>query len=145
MTIIAFTDPARPERFSTADDRPDMLDVVLGETVILRSDGHPITDITAVAVPSDDSYEPGEGDQIAITPLVVGRYHFNVKTNDGRDTPVSLIVCEPETLARIPDRSNSGHGAVNKRRVLRELGRFAPDFTGLAAQIENRNLAQYGA
>jgi hypothetical protein len=88
----------------------------------------------------DDEAQP-----LTITASTVGRYHYRAHTADGVDTDVSLIVCEPAALARVPERTNDGNREVDRRRVLRELARYDAAFNGLASELANKPLASYGA
>jgi hypothetical protein len=132
----------RPIRFSTSFNAPPFVEALLGETVKLTADGQRIETVTIVA-------EPTEGATLVedrtVTPAEPGRYHLRIRTTDGIDTNVALVCCQPECLARIADRSPSdGSAAIDKRRVLREFARYDQSFTGLADELSNKPLANFG-
>jgi hypothetical protein len=146
MSLIAFAVQDHPETFTTAKQPHGLLVCLLGETVQLRSDGHPIVDIEPVAVPEGEPAAVLEDVPVTITPAELGRYHFRARTMDGVDYDVTLVVCDPACIAWIEalPSPNQFSRSASPRRILTELARNEQDFTGRVAELHSKPLANYG-
>jgi hypothetical protein len=146
MSLIAFAVQDHPETFSTAKQPHGLLVCLLGETVQLRSDGHPITSIEPVAVPEGEAAAVVEDVPITITPAELGRHHYRARTLDGVDYDVTLVACDPaciEWIEALPS-PNPHSQSASPRQILTALARNDQGFTGRVEQLHNKPLANYG-
>jgi hypothetical protein len=146
MTIFAIASgQAGGIKFNNSTNGAPFVEAFEGEVVSLASDGFPIESVAVVAAPPGGSpVVDFETKPVTVTPAKVGRHHLRVRTSDGIDTDVSVIVCESGCVDRIADRQRSGGDSIDKRRVLRELARYDATFTGLASDLANKPLQNYG-
>jgi hypothetical protein len=111
------------------------VEALVGETIEVRMPGS-VTSLTA-------KVNPGSGAAIetaTITFSAAGRYEFDVVSSTGRGH-FYVVCCETTCPAKLPASKNTRE----KRLMLRGLANGAPWFTGLASELVNRDLVQFGA
>jgi hypothetical protein len=146
MSLVAFSQADHPETFDTSKQPHGMIVCVLGETISLRSNSHPITSIEPVALPDGEPATVVEDVPVAITPVEVGRHHYRARTLDGVDTDVSILACDPACIAWIEalPSPNQHSRSRTPREILASLARFDQSFTGRVAELHGKPLANHG-
>lgn len=121
--------PAEPASL----DPGGAVEALIGETLEVRVPG------TFVSVTA--KVNPGTGAAISTATITfsgAGKYEFDVVSSNGRGQ-FYVTCCEVGCTARLP----AGKTAREKRLMLRGLAR-APWFNGLASELVNRSLVEYG-